>query len=110
MTTVMETIPETTRADYLGRSVPVDLIEDDGQGQAWLNLSGEWLRITTIKNLWDMDGQSAGGQPSIRMHFRAITEDSQQISLFQDLMNGAWYRQVTLNVEVYNRPTPIYRA
>lgn len=110
MTTVTEMRPGTTLNDYLGRTVPVEMIEDDGGGQAWLNLSGEWLRIASITNLWDFDGLSAAGQSSIRMHFQAVTEDNRQVHLFQDLMDGAWYRQMTLSDEVFPRPAGIFAA
>ena len=77
-------------------ALPVDMIENDGQGQAWLNLSSEWVRIVAIKNLWSIDEPGAGCTPAIRMHFRAITEDGQRLYLFQDLLDGAWYRQAPL--------------
>ncbi len=96
MTTIAEMTSETT---YVGApapaGLPVDMIENDGQGQTWLNLSGEWLRIVAIKNLWSIDEPATGSQPSIRMHFRAITEDGQRLALFQDLLDGAWYQQAT---------------
>ena len=76
--------------------MPVDMIENDGHGQAWLNLSSEWLKIVAIENLWSIDAPVSGRPPAIRMHFRAITEDGQQLSLFQDLLDGGWYRQVPL--------------
>ncbi len=100
MTTVTEMRREATHAGYPSGparvEMPVELIEDDGLGQAWLNLSSGWLKIIAIKNLWNIDEPSIGGWPSIRMHFRAITEDGQRLALSQDLLDGTWYQQSTL--------------
>ncbi len=94
MTTIAEMTSETTYVrGPAPADLPVDMIENDGQGQAWLNLSSEWLRIVAIKNLWSIDEPATGSQPSIRMHFRAIIEDGQRLALFQDLLDGAWYQQ-----------------
>lgn len=110
MTVVTELRPSAPRFDYLSRPVPVEVLEDDGEGQAWIKLVDEWVRITSIKNLWDIDAQNSGGQPALRMHFRAITEDNRQLALYQDLMDGSWYQRITLEKGLYLQATPIYRA
>jgi hypothetical protein len=71
------------------------MIENDGRDRAWLKLSGEWVKIVSVRNLWAIDGYGAGEKPLIRMHFRVVAESGRQLLLFQDLMDGSWYREVT---------------
>ena len=110
MTTVTEMRLNAPRTDYLSRPMPVEVLEDDGEGQAWVKLSGDWVKIATIKNLWDFGGGGSSSQPSLRMYFRAITEDDRRLALFQDLLDGSWYQQITLETGTLLQPTPIYRA
>ncbi|PKB57884.1 MAG: hypothetical protein BZY73_00585 [SAR202 cluster bacterium Casp-Chloro-G3] len=110
MTTVTEREPQVTRTECLNRPAPVEMVENDAQGCAWLNLAGEWLKIVSVKNLWDIDGHDTGEKPFIRMHFRVMVEDGRQILLFQDLIDGSWYQDITLASSNYAQPTPIYRT
>lgn len=73
--------------------LPVEVLADDGKGQAWLKLGGEWSRLACIENLWKLDAMETGGQSIIRMHFRAVTDAGQTIRLFQDLCGGGWFQQ-----------------
>lgn len=77
-------------------SVPIEFREDNGEGHARLKLSGEWTRIESMHNLWELDGEWTGAQPVIRMHFRIVTEDQRRLTVFQDLIEGTWYQQVSL--------------
>lgn len=111
MTTVTEREPQINQLKPLNRPAPgqtlVEMIEDDGQGCAWLNLVGEWLKIESVKNLWDIDGYDAGEKPLIRMHFLVMVENGSQILLFQDLIDGSWYREITLGSGSKAQPAPI---
>lgn len=95
MTTITRRRPESA-ARCLSLPAPVELVENDGRGCAWLKVSEEWVRIESIQNLWEIDGFHQAGAPELRMHFRARTADGQTIQLFQDLLEGRWYRQITL--------------
>ena len=110
MTTVVEREPQATRTQYLNRPEPVEMIENDGQGCAWLNLSCQWLKVVSVTNLWDIDGDNAGEKPFIRMHFRVVVENGSQILLFQDLIDGSWFQEITLSSANYTEATPIYGA
>jgi hypothetical protein len=87
----------TSTHQYLGRPIPVDIEENDGEGNARLKLSGQWARISAIENLWEIDGYWQEDQPVIRMYFRVTAEDGRQFLIFRDLVEGAWYRQLTLS-------------
>ena len=73
--------------------LPVEVLADDGRGQAWLKIGGEWSRVVRIENLWKLDAMETGGQSTIRMHFRAVTDAGQTVRLFQDLCRGDWFQQ-----------------
>ena len=100
MTTVAQGEPRIKPLKALNRLVlnqpQVDIIEDDGQGCAWLTWAGEWLRIVSVKNLWDIDCYNAGEKRLIRMHFLVVVENGSQMLLFRDLIDGSWYREDTL--------------
>lgn len=110
MTTVTERKPQAVRTEYLSQPVPVEMIEKDWQGYAWLMLSGEWLRIESMTNLWDIDSYDAGEKPFIRMHFRVMLESDCQVLLFQDLIGGCWYQEISLVSNSCPQPTPIFSA
>jgi len=111
MTTVAEREPQINQLKPLNCPAPgqtlVEMIEDDGQGCAWLNLAGAWLKIVSVKNLWDIDGYDAGEKPLIRMHFLLKVENGSQILLFQNLIDGSWYREITLDSGSKAQPAPI---
>ncbi len=110
MTTIAERRTQTEAADYLSCSVPAEVLEDDGQGRAWLKLAGEWHRIESMKTLWDFDGYWTEQHPVIRMHFRATIGGGRQVLLYQDLIEGAWYQRLTLGTGATNLPMSGYRA
>jgi hypothetical protein len=95
---------------FLSLPSPVELIESDGHGNTWLKLSEDWVKITSIKNLWEMDGYRQREQPVLRMHFRATTQDGQTLLLFQDLLEGQWYREFTLGNGQRDGSVLVYRA
>lgn len=111
MTTVAEWEPRIKQLKVLNRPMldqpQVDMIEDDGQGCAWLTWAGEWLKIVSVKNLWDIDGYDTGEKPLIRMHFLVIVENGSQILLFRDLIDGSWYWEDTLGSGSKTQPEPI---
>ena len=90
--------PDTASThQHLSRPIPLEIEENDGEGNARLRFSGQWARISTIENLWEIDGYWQKDQPVIRMYFRVTAEDGRQFLVFRDLVEGAWYRQFTLN-------------
>lgn len=111
MTTVTEREPQIKQLKAINRPVlsqpQVNMIENDGQGCAWLNWAGEWLKIVSMKNLWDIDGYNAGEQASIRMRFLVMVENGSQILLFQDLIDGSWHLEDTRGSGSRTHTTPI---
>lgn len=94
MTTVSHREFQDIRTAGPNPAIRVEVIENDGLDRAWLNLSGEWVRIASVNNLWDIDGYAIGEKPLLRMHFRVVAESGRQLMLFQDLIDGSWYREV----------------
>lgn len=110
MTPVSEGEPQVDRTECLNRPIRVQVIENDGQDCAWVNLSGQWSKIVSVKNLWDIDGYDAGEKPFIRMHFRVLAECGRQILLYQDLIDGSWYREISLDSDKCTSPAPVYQT
>jgi hypothetical protein len=96
MTIATHPTPGAIPMQALSNWVPVEIEESDGAGNAWVKLSDRWSRIHSMENLWELDGEWQQGQPVIRLHFKAIVEGQQSIALYQDLVEGAWYRRVAL--------------
>jgi hypothetical protein len=98
MTVRIERKPDTISTyQSLSRPMPIDIEGNDGEGNARVKLSGQWAKISAIENLWEIDGYWQKGQPVIRMYFRVTAEDGRQFLIFRDLVEGAWYRQLTLS-------------
>ena len=96
MTTKVRNQFDNQSAPNLRRSVALEMEEEDGQGIARLKLSGQWTRIKSMENLWQLDGEWLRGRPVVRMRFRVTTEDNRCFTVFRDLVEGSWYREISL--------------
>jgi hypothetical protein len=90
-------VPDTTVVQSLSNWVPVEVEERDSAGNAWVKLADQWSRIDSMENLWELDGEWQGSRPIIRLHFNAVVEGHRRIALYQDLVEGSWYRRVALS-------------
>ena len=97
MTTQVSNHVETPVCPILSRTVSIEIGEEDRNGDKWLKLSGGWTRIVGMKNLWKLDGEWLNDQPVVKMRFSITTEDHHQLSVFRDLIEGGWYRDVSLS-------------
>ena len=73
---------------------PVEIQSANGGGKFWLKQAGQLPMLAAIKNLWEFTEAPDGGRPGLRMHFQATTEDGGEFRLFQDLIEGKWYREI----------------
>lgn len=74
--------------------LPVEINAAEEGGQVWLQQAGQLPVLAALKNLWQITEAPHGEWPPLRMNFRATTEDGQQFRLFQDLLEGKWYREL----------------
>ena len=74
-------------------TLPVEIQAAEESGKVWFKQTGQLPILGAIKNLWEFTAAPDGGRAELRMHFQATTEDGRQFRLFQDLLDGKWYRE-----------------
>ena len=77
----------------LNLPVPVDVEEDEHQRPASLVLRGHRLRVSSIDDLWEVADEWWRPGPVARRYCMVTMEGGVRITLFRDLVDGAWYRQ-----------------
>ena len=75
-------------------ALPVEINSAEEEGKVWLEQAGQLPILAAIKNDWQITEAPDGRWPRLRMNFRATTEDGRQFQLFQDLIEGRWYREL----------------
>jgi hypothetical protein len=51
------------------------------------------LKVVSVEDRWRIDDEWWREQPISRMYFECTLEDGRQLTVFQDLLTGGWYRQ-----------------
>jgi len=74
--------------------LPVEIKAAEEAGKAWLKQAGQLPIMVDMKNVWKITEAPDGGLPQLRMNFLATTEEGRQLRLFQDLLEGKWYREL----------------
>jgi len=87
--------PDTATPNLDPAALPVEIQPAEEAGQVWLQQAGQPPILAALKNLWQITEAPDGKWPPLRMNFRATTEDGRQFRLFQDLLDGKWYRELT---------------
>jgi hypothetical protein len=54
---------------------------------------GKMLKVVSVEDRWRIDDEWWREQPISRMYFECTLEDGRQLTVFQDLLTGGWYRQ-----------------
>jgi len=93
MTTATRERSVTDSIEKRGHPVPIETAEDDLHGSLWLHLDGQWQKASSMDNLWEISEAWWNGRPVIKMYFRVTTQDQSQFIIFQDLLEGTWYRE-----------------
>ena len=75
-------------------ALPVEIQPAEEAGKVWLKQAGQPPILAAMKNVWEITEAPDGAWPRLRMNFRATTEDGRQFRLFQDLIEGKWYREL----------------
>ena len=94
MTTVIISPRHTAIPRPDGPLVPVEIKPAEETGKYWLKQAGQLPVLAAMKNVWKITEAPDGAWPRLRMNFRATSEDGQQFRLFQDLLEGKWYRDL----------------
>ncbi len=75
-------------------TLPVEIQAAEEAGKVWLKQAGQLPILAAMKNDWKITEAPDGGPPQLRMNFLATTEEGRQFRLFQDLLEGRWYREL----------------
>ncbi len=75
-------------------TLPLEIKAAEETGKVWLEQAGQLPILAALKNVWKITEAPDGGLPQLRMNFLATTEEGRQFRLFQDLLEGKWYREL----------------
>jgi hypothetical protein len=73
--------------------IPVDVRESAHQTPRAIKIKGRWVKVAAIVNVCSLDEEWWRERPIVRMYYRVILEDDRPITVFRDMLDGAWYRQ-----------------
>jgi hypothetical protein len=73
--------------------IPVAVRESARRMPAAIKIKGRWRRVVSINEVWSIDEEWWREKPIVRMYYQVHLEDGRQITVFRDMLNGAWYRQ-----------------
>jgi hypothetical protein len=77
----------------LNPPIPVEVRENAQQLPLSIKIKGRWLKVVSIEDLCNLDEEWWRERPIVRMYYQVILEDDRPITVFRDMLDGAWYRQ-----------------
>jgi hypothetical protein len=77
----------------LNPPIPVEVRESVRQLPVAVRLKGRWRRVVSIDNVCNVDEEWCRERPIVRMYYRVNMEDGRRLTVFRDMLDGAWYRQ-----------------
>jgi hypothetical protein len=76
----------------LNPPIPIDVRESAHQTPRAIKIKGRWRRAVSIEDLCNVDEEWWRERPIVRMYYRVTLENETQITVFRDMVDGAWYR------------------
>jgi hypothetical protein len=73
--------------------IPIEVRESAQQTPRVIKVNGHWRRVISIADLCSVDEEWWQERPIVRMYYRVNLENGTQITVFRDMLDGAWYRQ-----------------
>jgi len=95
-------VVEDPRASSRARAVrplnaPVEVrVRADGSGRpAAVWLSRAWQGVASVEDVWKVDDEWWRGQEQRieRVYFEVLLEGGRRVTVFHDVVRGAWWRQ-----------------
>jgi hypothetical protein len=77
----------------LNPTIPIEVRESTHQTPRVIKVNGRWHKVISIDDLCNVDEEWWRERPIVRMYYRVILENETQITVFRDMLDGAWYRQ-----------------
>ena len=53
----------------------------------------QWRQVSEVLDSWRIDDEWWRKAPIARIYYQVIMEDDRNVTVFQDLTSGSWYRQ-----------------
>ncbi len=73
--------------------IPVDVRESARRTPAAIKIKGRWRRVVSIDDICNVDEEWWRERPIVRMYYRVNLEGGRRMTVFRDMVDGAWYRQ-----------------
>jgi hypothetical protein len=73
--------------------IPVAVRETARHRLLAVRIQGRWRRVVSIADVWSIDEEWWREKPIVRMYYQVNLEDGRQMTVFRDMLDGAWYRQ-----------------
>ena len=73
--------------------MPVGVEEDERRMPVAITLRRRRLRVTSIADEWEITDEWWRPEPIARRYYRVATEDGTTVTIFRDMVTGAWYQQ-----------------
>ena len=67
--------------------------EDERYRPTAITLRGRRFKVASIEDAWEIADEWWRPRPVHRAYYRAIMEDGTKVTVFRDLVAGAWYVQ-----------------
>ena len=77
----------------LNRPEPVQVEEDEDRRPSLIVSGGRRVRVASIVDVWEIVDEWWRPDPIVRRYYRAAVEGGTAVTVFHDLVGGAWYRQ-----------------
>jgi len=77
----------------LNPPIPIAVKESAHQTPRAIQIKGRWRRVLSIVDVCNVDEEWWRERPISRMYYRVILEGDRPLTVFRDMLDGAWYRQ-----------------
>ncbi len=77
----------------LNQPAPVQVQEDEGDAPGTVVLRHKELRVTSIQDVWEVVDEWWRANPIARRYYRVAVEGGTTVTVFRDLISGAWCEQ-----------------
>jgi hypothetical protein len=77
----------------LNPPIPIEVRESAHQTPRAIKINGRWRQVVSIVDVCSLDEEWWRERPIVRMYYRVILADGRQMTVFRDMLDGAWYRQ-----------------
>ncbi len=57
------------------------------------NSNSKGIKVVSVEDCWRIDEEWWREKPISRLYFEVLLEDGRRMTVFKDLLQGAWYRQ-----------------